>query len=121
MNTNSISAFVIPLPSLNPVVVSRTTSSSSSSSTTTTTKLYGYLDDLSKDLYSIADNPDIENSTKEATDLKKELIDRLGPGDWSTYVEFNEFDGGDGQMGVAGDGKKVREEQMLCPNCYFLF
>jgi len=72
--------------------------------------LYGYLDDLSKDLYSIADNPDIENSTKEATDLKKELIDRLGPGDWSTYVEFNEFDGGDGQMGVAGDGKQGLEK-----------
>jgi hypothetical protein len=77
------------------------------------TKLYGYLDDLSKDLYSVADNPDIESSTKEATDLKKEFVDRMGPGDWSTYVEFNEFDGGDGQMGVAGDGKKVRVKWLL--------
>jgi hypothetical protein len=74
----------------------------------TTTALKGYLDDLSKDLYSVADNPDIEGSTKEATDLPKEKVDRFSPGDWSSYVEFDEFDGGDGQMGVAGDGKKVR-------------
>lgn len=71
------------------------------------TALRGYLDDLNKDLYSVADNPDIEGSTKEATDMDKAKVDRLGPGDWSTYVEFDEFDGGDGQMGVAGDGKKV--------------
>ena len=73
-----------------------------------TTALKGYLDDLNKDLYSVADNPDIEGSTKEATDLPKEQVDRFSPGDWSSYVEFDEFDGGDGQMGVAGDGKKVR-------------
>jgi hypothetical protein len=41
--------------------------------------------------------------------MDKAKVDRLGPGDWSTYVEFDEFDGGDGQMGVAGDGKKVRD------------
>jgi hypothetical protein len=73
-----------------------------------TTALQGYLDDLSKDLYSVADNPDVEGSTKEATDMPKEKVDRFSPGDWSSYVEFDEFDGGDGQMGVAGDGKKVR-------------
>jgi hypothetical protein len=98
---NSISAFVM-IPQTTTLVRSRTTTSSP------TTVLFGYLDDLSKDLYSIADNPDIENSTKEATDMKQEFVDRMGPGDWSTYVEFNEFDGGDGQMGVAGDGKEVR-------------
>jgi hypothetical protein len=90
------------IPQTTTLVRSRTTTSSP------TTVLFGYLDDLSKDLYSIADNPDIENSTKEATDMKQEFVDRMGPGDWSTYVEFNEFDGGDGQMGVAGDGKAVR-------------
>ena len=61
-------------------------------------------------MYSVSDNPDIEGSTKEATDLDKSKVDRLGPGDWSSYVEFDEFDGGDGQMGVAGDGKKVRTD-----------
>ena len=86
-----------------------------------TTALHGYLDDLSKDLYSVADNPDIEGSTKEATDLEKDKVDRMGPGDWSTYVEFDEFDGGDGQMGVAGDGKKVSDGQRrtVVVFCYY--
>lgn len=73
-----------------------------------TPKLFGYLDDLNKDLYAEADNPDIEADLKTNTDMSKEQMDRAGPGDWSSYVEFDEFDGGDGQMGVAGDGNKVR-------------
>lgn len=72
--------------------------------------LRGYLDDLSAELYKEVDNPDIEGSTKEATNLEKEKIDRFSVGDWSSYVEFDEFDGGDGQMGVAGDGNKGLEK-----------
>lgn len=76
-----------------------------------TTVLQGYLDDLTKELYAESDNPDIEGSTKEATDMKEEDKDRFGPGDWSTYSDFgDEFDGGDGQMGVAGDGNKGLEK-----------
>ncbi|KAG7337361.1 hypothetical protein IV203_034754 [Nitzschia inconspicua] len=62
----------------------------------------GYLDDLSP-----IPNPNIEEEVDdsfEATKMKAEDIDRAGPGSWESYVEFNEFDGGDGQMGVAGDG-----------------
>jgi len=72
--------------------------------------LWGYLDDLNDELHAEADNPDIEGSTKEATDLTKDKVDRYSVGDWSSYVEFDEFDGGDGQMGVAGDGKKGLEK-----------
>jgi hypothetical protein len=61
----------------------------------------GYLDDLA------GPNPNIveeDDDSHEATKMKKDDIDRAGPGSWESYVEFNEFDGGDGQMGVAGDG-----------------
>lgn len=64
----------------------------------------GYLDDLSGELYGPDGTIRPEEDTHEATDLAKDKIDRAGPGDWESYVEFNEFDGGDGQMGVAGDG-----------------
>mmetsp|Transcript_12150 Transcript_12150/g.18264 ORF Transcript_12150/g.18264 Transcript_12150/m.18264 type:complete len:308 (-) Transcript_12150:183-1106(-) len=67
-------------------------------------RVQGYLDDLSGDLYGPDATIRPEEDTHEATDLAKDKIDRAGPGDWSSYVEFNEFDGGDGQMGVAGDG-----------------
>lgn len=100
-SVNDVTAFTVAINSRSTTTIS---------TTTTATTLYGYLDDLSKDLYSVSDNPDIEGSTKEATDLDKEKVDRMGPGDWSTYVEFDEFDGGDGQMGVAGDGKKGLEK-----------
>jgi hypothetical protein len=33
-------------------------------------------------------------------------VNNAGPTSYDQYVEFNEFDGGDGQMGVAGDGSK---------------
>ncbi len=38
--------------------------------------------------------------------MAAEEVDRYGPGNLADYVEFDEFDGGDGQMGVAGDGQK---------------
>lgn len=72
--------------------------------------LKGYLDDLSKELYAEEDNPDIEGSLKVNTDATQAEKDRFGVGDWDKYVEFDEFDGGDGQMGVAGDGKKGLEK-----------
>lgn len=71
----------------------------------------GYLDDLTRELNSAADNPDIEGTKKEVTNQKKEDIDRFGPAKWDKYADFgDEFDGGDGQMGVAGDGKKGLEK-----------
>lgn len=76
---------------------------------TSMTPLKGYLDDLSKELYSQEDTPDIEK-TREATNMDKSLIDRAGPGSFADYVDFNEFDGGDGQMGVAGDGNAGLEK-----------
>jgi len=42
--------------------------------------------------------------------MDKSLIDRAGPGSFADYVDFNEFDGGDGQMGVAGDGNAGLEK-----------
>jgi len=71
---------------------------------------FGYLDDLSKELYAEEDTPDVEGTTREATDARSDQKDRFGVGDWSDYVEFDEFDGGDGQMGVAGDGNKGLEK-----------
>lgn len=71
----------------------------------------GYLDDLTNELNQPVNNPDIEGSRKEVTDQKVEDIDRFGPGKWDQYQDFgDEFDGGDGQMGVAGDGKKGLEK-----------
>lgn len=67
----------------------------------------GYLDELNP-----IPNPNIEveeDDSREATKMKKEDLDRAGPGSWESYVEFNEFDGGDGQMGVAGDGDSKLE------------
>jgi hypothetical protein len=69
----------------------------------------GYLDDLSRELYKEVDEPDLEK-TYEATKAKAEETDRYGVGDWKEFVDFEEFDGGDGQMGVAGDGKKGLEK-----------
>lgn len=63
----------------------------------------GYLDDLSGDLYGEVDNPDLEK-TREATNAEK--TENYGVQDWEGFVDFDEFDGGDGQMGVAGDGNK---------------
>ena len=76
----------------------------------TATTLHGYLDDLSKELYQPVDQPEGDDS-HQATDLDKKQVDRYGVGNWNDYVEFDEFDGGDGQMGVAGDGNKVSQKQ----------
>eukprot|EP00540_Astrosyne_radiata_P001171 CAMPEP_0116834672 /NCGR_PEP_ID=MMETSP0418-20121206/7118_1 /TAXON_ID=1158023 /ORGANISM="Astrosyne radiata, Strain 13vi08-1A" /LENGTH=307 /DNA_ID=CAMNT_0004464251 /DNA_START=73 /DNA_END=996 /DNA_ORIENTATION=+ len=75
-----------------------------------TVSLRGYLDDLSKELQQQSDEPSDDPNWKEKTKLKKEDKDRFGPANWDSYVEFDEFDGGDGQMGVAGDGKKGLEK-----------
>jgi hypothetical protein len=75
---------------------------------TTSSRKMGYLDDLNP-----IPNPNIEvteDDSYEATKMKQEDIDRAGPGSWESYVEFNEFDGGDGQMGVAGDGNAKLEK-----------
>lgn len=37
--------------------------------------------------------------------MDKSLVTSYGPGSFQGFVDFNEFDGGDGQMGVSGDGK----------------
>lgn len=42
--------------------------------------------------------------------MSKDQIDRYGPGSLQDFVDFDEFDGGDGQMGVAGDGNKGLEK-----------
>jgi hypothetical protein len=68
-----------------------------STSSRTTTALSGYLDDLSSDLYSPDANPDVDRESREATKAKEEQIDRFGVGDWSGFVDFDEFDGGDGR------------------------
>lgn len=78
------------------------------------TALHGYLDDLSKELYAPADEPDIDANSDENTRARPEEVDRFGPGDWSRFTDFgDEFDGGDGQMGVAGDGKKGLEKEWV--------
>lgn len=68
------------------------------------TAIRGYLDDLSKDLYKEDATPDIVADARENNVMAKDEVDRFGPGNLADFVEFNEFDGGDGQMGVAGDG-----------------
>lgn len=85
------------------------------SGTTTTSKYsfglrMGYLDDLNKYMGSPEDEePEVDDS-REATKLAGDKVDRGGVGDWSQFVDFDEFDGGDGQMGVAGDGNKQLEK-----------
>lgn len=70
------------------------------------TILKGYLDDLSADLYKKDELVDVEADSREANNMSKDQVDRFGPGNLDQFVDFDEFDGGDGQMGVAGDGTK---------------
>lgn len=70
------------------------------------TLLKGYLDDLSSELYKPDATPDVEADKREANNMDESQLDRFGPGNWNQFVDFHEFDGGDGQMGVAGDGEK---------------
>jgi hypothetical protein len=66
------------------------------------TAVGGYLDDLG----AIGPEEVVEeDDSREATKLSKDKISNFGVGSWEGYVDFNEFDGGDGQMGVAGDGQ----------------
>lgn len=74
------------------------------------TAVFGYLDDLTKELYSPEDTPDIER-THENLKLSEDQKENYGPAGFEDYVDFgDEFDGGDGQMGVAGDGNKSLEK-----------
>jgi hypothetical protein len=76
----------------------------------------GYLDDLSAELYAESDTPDVEAQSREANKMDKSLIKSFGPGSFADYVDFkDEFDGGDGQMGVAGDGNKQLEKMDQVP------
>lgn len=70
------------------------------------TLIKGYLDDLNNDLYAPDATPDKEADRRSNNKMAAEEVDRYGPGNLADYVEFDEFDGGDGQMGVAGDGQK---------------
>lgn len=66
----------------------------------------GYLDDLTKDI-TPTDASKVADPVRDSHDynkMDKEDVDRYGPGNLNSFVDFNEFDGGDGQMGVAGDG-----------------
>ena len=74
-----------------------------------TPSLKGYLDDLSKDLYAPDADPNPGQDSREATKMAKDQVTSYGPGSFKDFVDFNEFDGGDGQMGVAGDGKNKLE------------
>ena len=101
---SSVTAFVTrPAPLLTPATTTTTTTPPAIA----TTRLFGYLDDLSKELYA----PDGSSSREEVdTDkmrMDKEQIDRYGVGSWEGFVDFDEFDGGDGQMGVAGKYQKI--------------
>jgi len=69
------------------------------------TVLNGYLDDLSPELYKESALPDEIADDRENNKMSKEEIDRYGPGNLNDFVDFNEFDGGDGQQGVSGDGQ----------------
>ncbi len=75
----------------------------------------GYLDDLSKELYAEEDCPDVEAQSREANKMDKSQVVSYGPGSFADYVDFNEFDGGDGQMGVAGDGNTKLEKMDAVP------
>ena len=94
-------AFVPIQPSYETSTRTRTSSSSS--------RLHGYLDDLSKELYQPED--DAQVVSREESNLKEEAKDRYGVGDWNDFVEFQEFDGGGGQVGVAGDGKEGLDKE----------
>merc|ERR1712157_225927 len=72
------------------------------------TRRFGYLDDLSG--LAPVEEEEEKDTSLEATTMSKESMDRFGPGAWEGYVEFDEFDGGDGQMGVAGDGNRGLEK-----------
>mmetsp|Transcript_17390 Transcript_17390/g.21990 ORF Transcript_17390/g.21990 Transcript_17390/m.21990 type:complete len:323 (+) Transcript_17390:137-1105(+) len=85
---------------------STSTSTFHPTSSSSSVVLKGYLDDLSADLYKKDEKIDVEADSREANQMSKDQLDRYGPGNLDQFVDFEEFDGGDGQMGVAGDGTK---------------
>jgi hypothetical protein len=76
--------------------------------TASSSALFNYLDALGE----VNPEDDVEEEkTREELNLKKEDVKNYGVGSWDSYVDFgDEFDGGDGQMGVAGDGDKTLEK-----------
>jgi hypothetical protein len=87
---------------------STSTSTGTHSSRSPTTFLKGYLDDMINP-NEPDPNPDLVAESREATQMAADQVDRAGPGSWDQFVDFDEFDGGDGQMGVAGDGNSKLE------------
>lgn len=104
MKATTTAALLLLLPGANAAFAPSTTSFAPR---TTRVIARGYLDDLSSELYSPDNNPDLEQ-TRDKTDAKE--TDRYGVQSWDGFVDFDEFDGGDGQMGVAGDGAKGLEK-----------
>ena len=78
----------------------------------------GYLDDLSNRTPR-NDEYDEEKESLEATAMDRNMVDRFGPASLQDFVDFSdEFDGGDGQMGVAGDGNKGLEKLDAAPTIF---
>ena len=71
----------------------------------TTTRLHGYLDDLSSELYAPDGSSSMEEIDTDSMKMDKEQVDRFGVGSWDDYVEFEEFDGGDGKQEPCGRGE----------------
>jgi hypothetical protein len=70
------------------------------------TRLMNYLENLG----AIPPEDEVEeDDSREATKLSKDKVANAGVGSWEGFVDFQEFDGGDGQMGVAGDGNTKLE------------
>mmetsp|Transcript_10677 Transcript_10677/g.19493 ORF Transcript_10677/g.19493 Transcript_10677/m.19493 type:complete len:306 (-) Transcript_10677:355-1272(-) len=62
----------------------------------------GYLDKL-----DVTPDDDTEERDDSRDATKEKTTENAGPQSFDNYVDFgDEFDGGDGQMGVAGDGNK---------------
>jgi hypothetical protein len=77
-----------------------------------TTLNYGHASSATKLYYrSLHHGPDIpdhsSNMERESTKMDKDKIRHYGPGDFAQYVDHDTsdlFDGGDSEMGLAGDG-----------------
>eukprot|EP00587_Corethron_hystrix_P008348 CAMPEP_0113314650 /NCGR_PEP_ID=MMETSP0010_2-20120614/10623_1 /TAXON_ID=216773 ORGANISM="Corethron hystrix, Strain 308" /NCGR_SAMPLE_ID=MMETSP0010_2 /ASSEMBLY_ACC=CAM_ASM_000155 /LENGTH=321 /DNA_ID=CAMNT_0000170973 /DNA_START=92 /DNA_END=1057 /DNA_ORIENTATION=- /assembly_acc=CAM_ASM_000155 len=84
--------------------------SGSSTRSTSNTPLYGKLDDLTEFLNTPTLETIPEEELAENNQMAKDEIDRYGPGNLNDFVEFDEYDGGDGQTGCVGDGKGKLEQ-----------
>lgn len=97
----SVTSFVVP-----GAVLTTRHGAAASRGTTPRQPLFGYLDELSKPSQAPADatsSSSREEVDADSTNSEKEQVDRYGVGSWEGFVDFEEFDGGDGQMGVAGE------------------